>query len=100
MNLRGNDDLVATGEFLQKTTEYLLTCATGIDVGCIKHVDARFDSLPNEGATRILVHCPIMSASLGISISHAAEEHTRDIQSCRAELHIFHDVVTCFFRDW
>src|SRR5262245_4740049 len=89
VDLRGNDDTVsARSKVLEGATENLFALPDRIHVGCIEIIDAEFESFPNERPRFFLFQNPW--APLLRVIGHGAKAQTRNFESSRSKIDVFH----------
>src|SRR6202035_6117982 len=71
IDLRGDDDLVATGEILDRAAEDLLAAAERVAVRRVEEVDAGFERALDERTALLFAEAPGMIAAVGAAVAHA-----------------------------
>ncbi len=85
-----DDNLVPSGEILDRTPENLLAAAERIAVRRVEEIDARFERTLDERTALLLAEAPGMIASVAAAIAHAAQANPRHVEAGAAELGVFH----------
>jgi hypothetical protein len=87
-HLRGDHDLVAPGEFLDRPAENFLAGARRINIGVVEEVDPALEGALDERARSLLVEHPL--APFRRAIGHATQAQFRHFHAGLAKAYEFH----------
>ncbi len=90
VDLRGEDDRVARGHFLEQLADDLFAGAVGVDVGGVEEIDAGVERLFDEGPSFFFGQRPRVGAAVGQAVAHAAEADSGDFEATVAEAGVLH----------
>src|SRR5947207_9005844 len=90
VDLGSDDNLVSSGEILDRTPENLLAAAERITVRRVEEIDAGFERALDERTALLLAEAPGVIAAVAAAVTHAAQPNPRHAEAGAAELGVFH----------